>query len=365
MVNTVANKEHIEIVKRGNAAIGAWRRANPGMILDLSGANLQGLNLRAANLGGANLQGSDLSATYPQEGVNLRQAKLKRADLRRVNLRMANLTGGELRKANLTASQLSIVDFSHADLRDASLKDCIFIGTTFYGTKLNGANFEGALIGHTQFINLDLANVSGLETVQHDFPSFIDVDTLFRSKGHIPKSFLEGCGIPDILITYLPDVVQAIEPIQFHSCFISYSHKDEEFARRLHSRMRNEKLRVWYAPEKMEGGKKLHEQIYEAIQVHDKLLLVLSKASMESEWVMTEIRRARKAERSENRRKLFPIRLVDMDSINKWECFDADTGKDLAVEIREYYIPNFSKWEDHDAFEAAFARLIDDLKAHK
>jgi hypothetical protein len=34
----------------------------------------------------------------------------------------------------------------------------------------------------------------------------------------------------------------------------------------------------------------------------------------------------------------------------------------LATEIREYYIPDFTAWKDHDAFEAAFARLLRDLK---
>ena len=43
----------------------------------------------------------------------------------------------------------------------------------------------------------------------------------------------------------------------------------------------------------------------------------------------TEIRKARNAELKEQRRKLFPIRLVDFDTICDWECFDADTGKDL------------------------------------
>jgi hypothetical protein len=47
----------------------------------------------------------------------------------------------------------------------------------------------------------------------------------------------------------------------------------------------------------------------------------------------------------------------------KWECFDADTKKDLAVEVREYYIPNFSNWKDHDVFEAEFAKLLYDLRA--
>jgi hypothetical protein len=127
--------------------------------------------------------------------------------------------------------------------------------------------------------------------------------------------------------------------------------------------MRDHGLRVWFAPEDIQGGKKIHEQIDEAIRLHDKLLLVLSPESMRSEWVATEIRRTRNAERKENRRKLFPIRLVDFEAIRDWQCFDADAGKDSAVEIREYFIPDFSNWKDHDSFEAAFARLLKDLKA--
>ena len=34
--------------------------------------------------------------------------------------------------------------------------------------------------------------------------------------------------------------------------------------------------------------------------------------------------------------------------------FDADTGKDSAREIREYFIPDFSNWKDHDSYQRAF-----------
>jgi len=78
---------------------------------------------------------------------------------------------------------------------------------------------------------------------------------------------------------------------------------------------------------------------------------------------MTEIRKARRAEVEECRRKLFPIRLVDYDVLRKWKCFDADSGRDLAIEVREYFIPDFSNWEDRYSFEAAFDRLLRDLKA--
>ena len=55
--------------------------------------------------------------------------------------------------------------------------------------------------------------------------------------------------------------------------------------------------------------------------------------------------------------------ITDFEILRDWTCFDADTGKDLAVKVREYFIPDFSNWKDHDAFESAFARLKKDLEA--
>ena len=60
---------------------------------------------------------------------------------------------------------------------------------------------------------------------------------------------------------------------------------------------------------------------------------------------------------------LFPISLVPFEQIRSWKAFDADTGKDSAREIREYIIPDFSNWNDHDAYHVAFQRLLRDLKA--
>lgn len=61
----------------------------------------------------------------------------------------------------------------------------------------------------------------------------------YKSRGMIPESFLLGCGVPEQSITFVPSLNGAVEPFQYHSCFISYSTKDEEFARRLHSRLRD------------------------------------------------------------------------------------------------------------------------------
>jgi hypothetical protein len=152
-------------------------------------------------------------------------------------------------------------------------------------------------------------------------------------------------------------------PIEFYSCFISYSTKDQEFAERLHADLQAKGVRCWFAPEEMKGGRKLHEQIDEAIRLHDKLLLILSEHSMSSNWVKTEIANAREREKREGKQLLFPITLVPFEAIKQWKLFDADIGIDSAREIREYFIPDFSNWKNHDSYQTAFQRLVKDLKA--
>lgn len=379
----MANPEHVEILKQGAKVWNKWRsghneitsfshiedplrdatpRSTAPHPADFRGADFRGADLRGADLSYADFNGVDFSV------ANLAHAGLNGADLTYANLIGANLFGADLFGAYLFGADLrgAYLDYAHLNstyLNGAHLGRADLNRTDLSSARLDGADFTDARLGFTTFADNDLSQVKGLETVQHDAPSTIGIDTLYKSAGKIPEVFLRGCGVPDDFIAFIPSHFGIQQAINFYSCFISYSHKDEEFARRLYSRMRDAKLRVWYAPEEMKGGQKLHEQIFKAIHVHDKLLLVLSEHSLKSEWVMTEIRRARKAEREENRRKLFPIKLVDFDVLQKWECFDADSGKDLAVEMRQYFIPDFSNWKDHDSFEKAFDRLLRDLKA--
>jgi hypothetical protein len=124
-------------------------------------------------------------------------------------------------------------------------------------------------------------------------------------------------------------------------------------------------VRCWFAPHDIKGGKKIHEQIDWAIHFHDRTLLILSPDSINSAWVKTEIAKARKREIEENRQILFPIRLVDFETLKKWQYFDADTGTDYAKEIREYFIPDFSNWKDHDSYQKAFQGLLRDLRGER
>lgn len=124
-------------------------------------------------------------------------------------------------------------------------------------------------------------------------------------------------------------------------------------------------VRCWFAPHDLQGGKKLQDQIGRAIQVYDRLLLILSEHSMQSEWVKAEIQNAQRRELSEKRQVLFPIGLAPFSTIKAWQCFDADTGRDVAKDIREYFIPDFSNWKDRNSYRMAFERLLRDLKAER
>src|SRR5947209_8517368 len=82
---------------------------------------------------------------------------------------------------------------------------------------------------------------------------------------------------------------QMMQPIVYHSCFISYSHKNEDFTKRLYADLQSHGVRCWFAPEDLKIGEKWRDRIDEAIHVHDKLLLVLSQHSVASVWVEREV----------------------------------------------------------------------------
>jgi uncharacterized protein YjbI with pentapeptide repeats len=342
---------------------------------DLSGATLMGADLGGADLSGANLRGADFRRAYlcgaSISGAQLCGANFRRSNLRKANLSNSNLLGAtfveaELHSADLTGANLQSANFENARLNDAKLANANLCEADLHSADLSGAdlakaNLSQALIGGTVFGNLDLSRSIGLENAKHSCPSSIGIDTLYRSGGKIPHKFLRGAGIPDTFIQYIASLVGT--GIEFYSLFISYSTKDQDFAERLHAHLQDKGVRCWFAPHDIKGGRKIHEQIDEAVRVFDRLLLILSEASMKSEWVKTEIAHARQKEINQKRQMLFPLSLVPYTSLRQWKCFDADTGKDSAREIREYFIPDFSGWKDHDQYQKAFDQLMKGLKA--
>ena len=310
----MADPEHLEILRQGVEAWNKWRSEHWDVRPALSGATL-----RDANLFTADLRGADL--TY--------------ANLSYANLNYANLSFAYLNHANLSVAYLSSADLSFADL--------------------TGADFTDVRLAYTRFVGNDLSDVLGLETANHLAPSGISVDTLYRSGGKIPEVFLRGCGVPENFIIYMRSLV--VQPIQFYSCFISFSSKDQDFANRLYADLQSKGVRCWFAPEHLKIGAELRIDIDESIRVHDKLLLVLSDTSVKSQWVQQEVETALAKERGQGRTVLFPIRLDDtvMQIDSGWPAYLKNTRN----------IGDFRAWKDHDSYQQTFNRLLHDLKAEE
>jgi hypothetical protein len=336
--HTMANEKHLALLQKGVEVWNQWRASNAEVRPDLSGAELGGANLHGVDLNKANLQGADLT-----------EADLSAANLGGANLGKANLSGADLSRADVCA------ELDGADLRRSYLHRA-----NFSGANLTGADLSQAIIAYTIFGHVDLSSTRGLESVEHEAPSSIGVDTIDLSKGNIPHVFLRGAGVPDNFIEYMSSLTG--KAFEYYSCFISYSTRDQEFAARLYADLQAKGVRCWFAPHDVQGGKKLIEQIDDAIRVQERLLLILSPDSINSEWVKAEIAKARQREVRDKTRVLFPVRMgISFDQLRDWEYFDADIGKDSAREIREYYIPDFSRWKSHDSYQEEFAKLLRDL----
>jgi hypothetical protein len=280
----------------------------------------------------------------------------------RPNLRDADLSRASLAGAHLAGAHLGDVSLFSANLIGANLNGANLIGADLSEADLNGADLTGAWAARALFVNLDLSGVLGLDAMVHSGPSTVGIDTIYKSNGKIPHAFLRGCGVPEALITFIPSLVAAQAGIEYHSLFICYSNEDHEFAERLSVDLEANGFRCWLTPHNAQTDEWTRDQMDYAIQMQDKLLLILSNTSMNSHWVKEKIQKACDRGVNENRRVLYPIGICPPEELANWEEIDPNSGTDSASEIGEYFIPIFSNWTDHYSYRQVFSEFIRDLQ---
>lgn len=375
----MAIPQHLEVLKQGVAAWNKWRTVNVDTEPDLAGCDLSKADLKGANLGETDLRWADLT------WADLGGANLNRADLRRANLSGAIFNMANLSEANLSETYLSGADLSEADLKraifiradlasaDMSKADCqradfrwaYLIKAIFNGANLSGANLieanltkaefkqsnlEEAFVAWSCFGDNDLGETIGLNAVKHFGPSTIGIDTIYRSKGHIPEEFLRGAGVPEHFISYTGYLNE--KAFKHHCCFISFSGNDRNFIEKIGDDLQREGVRCWYAPEEMKMGDAIRQQVDQLIRIQDKLLVVLSKFSVESPWIQKEVAAAIEEERNRKKTILFPVRLDNGDTEKDW----------LRALQKTHPIYDFTAWQNWEAYFTQFSRLVDDIK---
>jgi hypothetical protein len=333
----MANEEHVELLKQGATVWNAWRREHRLEIRpELDGADLNGFDLSNAFLDYAVLSNAELNDT------NLHRAKLMGTDLN-----CSKFCGANLSEAGLAYVNLSGADLSGADLSGALLSNAIL-----NAVRLDGTKWHGVRVGYTVFARLDLRVVEELDTVIHLSPSKVDILSVQLPEGETRRHFLRGVGFPDILIDYLPSLLTSA--IQYESCFISYAHQDEALAKRLYKDLQDKGVRCWYAPEDLKIGDRIRSRIDQAIQVQEKLLLLLSEHSLASSWVEFEVEAALEREQRQGCDVLFPVRLDDavIQTTQAW----------AATLRRMRHIGDFTNWQDGMIYQQRFEELLRHLK---
>jgi len=319
----MANPEHVAKLKEGVEAWNAWRRTTSDK------PDLSRIVLTNTEFAGCDLTGSDFSDAILEQ-VTFIGCKCNTCSFERANL-------------------VAVILFA-TQMHSCNFKDARIGFSEFHGTSLRQSEFAGAAVQGTAFAGVDLRGVQGLDTVEAHANS-IGIDTFFKSGG-LPKSFLRKSGVPEEFIQYAASLIG--KAIEYYSCFLSYSSKDDEFARRLYNDLQGKNVRTWFAPEDLKIGDRFRSRIDESIRIHDKLVIILSENSVNSDWVETEVESALEREQKEGKDVLFPI-AIDEEGFTSTQPW----AKDIRL---KRHIGDFRKWKSHDDYTAAFDRLVRDLK---
>ena len=401
-LKTMANEQHFAKLKSGVSVWNDWRKRYPKLRPDLIGASLGVVDLRGAKLHDVDLRDADLHAAiftdsgiYEATGqtrkqshranfrganlsmVDLHGADLCEADLTGANLTRANFRGSDLRGATLEEADLASADLMAADLRraylhranlhrtdlsgvsliGADLSSAVLVRTNLNGANLSGADLSNAKLFEAILANVDLSDVHGLELCSHSGPSVVDHRTLELS-GTLNSEFLRGAGLTEPLIEGLPSLLR--ERKEFYSCFISYSHGDKGFARRLHDELQERGIRCWMDEGHILPGEDIYEAIDIGVQRREKFLLCCSENSLNSPWVDRELDKALQKEEALWRKRGQKVHIViplDLDGeLIRWRSAKASV-------LRSRKAANFIGWANSSSqFDKQLENLIAALR---
>lgn len=337
------NQDHIATLKLGVSVWNSWR-SQTDETPDFHGANLRSINLERDGL--ANAQAIDLTHAI-LDGADLTGARLRGADFTLASLRGAILAQTDLRETYFHVAKLRAADLTEADIR----------GADFTKADLAQANLTRARIQYTGFDFANLSNVVGLDSCQHLGPSDIGFQALTQS-GNLPRVFLQGCGLSDTVIEYLPSLTT--DALQFYSCFISYSHQDKVFADKLYNELQLHGIRCWKDDHSIRLGDDILNKVDEGIRIWDKVVLICSTASLESLWVIDEIDKALEKERRIYTEKGKRVSVLIPLFLDK-HIFEWVDGR--ATHLRSRLAGDFCDWQQPVKFEKGFKRLLTSLHA--
>ncbi|OLS26851.1 MAG: hypothetical protein HeimC2_13840 [Candidatus Heimdallarchaeota archaeon LC_2] len=291
------------------------------------------------------------------DNVNFDHLDLHGSNFSHTNMMKIEFNYCKLENANFIFSGLILIRFEGCNFRNTSFQLCVLDVAKFFGFSEddNEVNYHKSIFSTVDFVSFNLTKALNINTIFHRRKGAVDYDTLMISK-NLPPSFYFGYGISQMFIDNLPSLQST--SISFYDCFISYAEIDEQFSKRLYDGLTSAGIRCWRWKEDLRYGQTIRYGIESSIKKHEKLILILSKDSLESQAVIDEIdagiyqeNELRKTNKTYD--YIFPIMLDK--TIMSWDHPNQRF-------IMQKHIGDFCDWKQEDAFQLSLQRLIKDLK---
>jgi hypothetical protein len=337
------NEQHLHKILYETTTWNEWRQEHPSIRPDLSNVELNTLASKATLERNNSLFARFQKRTF--QGIDLHEA-----DLRGAKIRLFDLGGADLRNADLRGAEIRRSQLEGADLRGADLRN-----TQLITTDLSGAQFTGAILGKTYLGYTKLADTQGIDRVQHADVSYIDHFSIVTSMP-LPAAFLDACGVQAHTVQMAEWYAQS-HP--YHTCFLSYSRRDELFVGYLREALTWAGVPSWFAPQDMRpeehksDERELQRDLHNYIDEAERVLLIISPNILPSGWIGREFQRAR------GYKPVIPILIENMPApdSSEWNALIAKTtnegeyslldpesySKELAQLLSEQFL-DFRNW---------------------
>jgi hypothetical protein len=129
--------------------------------------------------------------------------------------------------------------------------------------------------------------------------------------------------------------------------FLSHSSRDKRFVRRLAKDLVSRGISVWVDEAEIKVGDSLIEKLREGIDQVDYVAVILSRASIQSEWVRREVDIAMNQEIAHRKVKVLPI-LIESLTLNAMPSF-------LAAKV-------YLDFSTEEGYRDALRRLLERLR---
>jgi hypothetical protein len=139
--------------------------------------------------------------------------------------------------------------------------------------------------------------------------------------------------------------IDFVDEVKDRQIFISYSHSDKKFVNRLTIDLENFGIKVWIDEKEIDVGDSISKKVEEGISGSDYFCLVISRHSVNSEWVEREYRTALNAQLSSGTTpKILPLLIQ---------------GVELPLLLKDIKYADFSK-----RYKSGLTRLLNAIKKY-